>query len=114
MASSEPGRLHAWNGRLHVLPVNFRFPNCSTLAWQYWVCGDASKEVPPLRFVTATDMPSRDARKRLCEFRFVMTQIEKACQEQDLWSDDMNIDYAMAAFFAVEYDILTNDSTTVS
>ena len=47
-------------------------------------------------------------------FRFVMTQMEKACQEQDLWSDDMNIDYAMAAFFAVEYDILTNDSTTVS
>jgi len=63
---------YMWAGKFHLVPENFAFPNGSTLAaWQSYMAGDSSKGYPPLRKLSPLDMPSKNMRKRLSDFKFI-------------------------------------------
>ena len=64
-------------------------------------CGNDELQYPPLRFVSAVDMSTKNKRKRLSDFRVMMGVIEKKVKEDDdLWVSRPNIQQANEMFDA--------------
>ena len=75
---------YMWGGALHLVPESFRFPDGDVLlAWQYWCCGNPAHGYPPLRLLKPSDMATKNLRKRLCDFQFLMHQLEGKLTEAD-------------------------------
>ncbi len=61
----QPPGLYLWGGRLNRVPENFPFPDCvSGIAWQHWVCGNATLGHPPYCRLEAPDMPDKNRQRR--------------------------------------------------
>ncbi|POM65190.1 Hypothetical protein PHPALM_19137 [Phytophthora palmivora] len=92
---------HFWGGKFRRVQSDFAIPDCSVRQmWLLWVCGNKSKQIPPLRQLDGRDMPSRKLRKRLSQLRYVMSKIEKAAASKNLLHDSQNVDEATQVFVA--------------
>ena len=77
--------LYTWGGKLHLFPESFQFPTGSVLeAWQYWCVGDESRGYPPLKKMAPDDLATKNLRKRLCDYKFLMNKIEVRASELGL------------------------------
>ena len=53
--------LHAYGGKLHKVPIDWRIPRCSTMSlWRQWWTGDTDKNVPPIRSLNILDIKHLD------------------------------------------------------
>jgi hypothetical protein len=95
----QPPGLYLWGGRMHRVPEDFTFPDCvPRIAWQHWVCGNATLGHPPYRRLEALDMPDKDRRRRRCDFQALMRLVERGVHETDGWIDDPTLEQANAMF----------------
>ena len=63
--------LRAYRGRLARAGVASKLPDGTLYTvWEQWFCG-----TPPLRFMQAFELPSRDERKRLSDLKYVMAKL---------------------------------------
>jgi len=70
--------VYCWGGKLHNFPEEFTFPKCGVLeAWRYWCVGDELRGYPPLKTLTPEELSTKNLRKRLSDFKFVMNKIEE-------------------------------------
>merc|ERR1712107_465342 len=77
-----------WGGRNHPVPEDFTFPSVTPhVMWELWCCGDRRRGIRPYRFLISEDLPSKDAKKRLCDLRLLMDSIKQKCVEWNLWSE---------------------------
>ncbi len=91
----------SWGGRLHLLPENFAFPDAGVLAaWQYYTCGDASKNYPPLRTIEPCDMKDKNMKRRLADFKFLMNELEERVKAAGRWVVDPTLQQANDMFQA--------------
>jgi hypothetical protein len=113
-ASADNARVHFWGGKLHILPEDFTFPNCGVLvAWQIWCCGDASKQIPALIRVSPIDLSTKDLRKRLSDFRFLMHRIQsKVTGEISL--ERITISQCNDLFLVVENELESELATSLN
>lgn len=101
-------QLYMWNGAFHHVPQDFDFPKATAaVAWEIWCCGDASKRWPPLKYLTELDMPTKNTRKRLSDFRFLMTKIEEKARERNLWTRDCSVAEAQHMFQEIGQGVIT-------
>ena len=71
-----------WGGKLHFFPEDFQFPKGTPLeAWRYWCVGDELNGYPPLKRLTPDELGTKNLRKRLSDFKFVMNKIEARASE---------------------------------
>ena len=110
----EPYTLFKWvDGTHRRVPEDFHFPKGNALiAWQLWCCGNTSsaRPWPPYRLLHPTDMPPRakhTMRKRLCDFRYLMTVVEqRIVAEEVALPSEPTPDEAMCAFMECASDLL--------
>jgi hypothetical protein len=84
-AEQSPAPVHMWkNGTFHIVPEGFELPmNLPTLiAWQQYCCGNATQNLPPLRFLTAKDVKSR---QRLHEYKRLMELLKAEATRMKIW-----------------------------
>jgi len=105
--SSITNRAHMWGGRFHLVPENFTFLDAACLvAWQYWICGDRGKELPPLRNLSPDDMSTKDLKKRLSDFKYLMGLLEREAREKGLWKNDATVQEAIDMFESCKENVL--------
>jgi len=91
--------LYTWGGKLHYFPEDFTFPKGSVLeAWRYWCMGNESKGYPPLKRLTPDELSNMNLRKRLSDFKFLMTKIEKRAEELGIAKSSPSEEEAIANF----------------
>ena len=67
------------DGKVRRVPPSWEFPKISLLAmYQYWHYGDATKKIPPMKYLHASDVDylGKGSRVRLAEVRKIMTAID--------------------------------------
>lgn len=85
-ASSKPGTMHMWGGKMHCVPEHFSFPNGGALvAWQEYCCGNSGKGYPPLRVLQNSDMSSPNLKRRLADYHFLMRTVEDEVKSNGNW-----------------------------
>ena len=90
--SRKPLTPYVWGGRFHLVPQDFTLPDGSALqGWQHYLCGNESRNYPPLRLVTPEDMASKNLRKRLSDFKFLMRAIEDRVKAADKWIESPSV-----------------------
>lgn len=81
-----------WNDSLHRVPQDFEFPDATPLlCWQLWLCGDDSKGYPPYKTLRPKDMPSKNHKKRLADFRYLMEKLEHEVRQRNAWPSNQNL-----------------------
>lgn len=96
-----PHQVYMWGGAFHPVPQDFALPDCNTLsAWQLYVCGDRSKGYPPFRFLQPPDMSTKNLRKRLSDFKFLMQVLEKKVKVLEKWIATPSLEQANEMFVA--------------
>lgn len=62
-----------WNGQLHPVPKDFRFPKTNLRCmWENWWEGNASKNYQPLKQLKCFDLAAKSDRQLLSKARYVM------------------------------------------
>ncbi|EGZ07969.1 hypothetical protein PHYSODRAFT_453555, partial [Phytophthora sojae] len=75
----------------HRAIVGFTFPRVPlSVAWELWWFGCPSKNWPPYRSLVPMDLPNKNTRKRLSDFRFIKPS-EITRKEQLQWSTVVNL-----------------------
>lgn len=67
------------DGKVRRVPPSWEFPKLSMLAmYQYWHYGDATKKIPPMKYLHSSDVDylGKGGRVRLTEVRKIMTAID--------------------------------------
>lgn len=83
---AQESNLFMWNGSFHRVPQTFTFPVGGALVcWQHYCCGDATKGYPPLQQLEPRDMPSKNLRKRLSDYLYLMKRVERLVKEKGGW-----------------------------
>ena len=91
--------VYTWGGKLHYFPEDFTFPKGSVLeAWRYWCMGNESKGYPPLKRLTPDELSNTNLHKRLSDFKFLMTKIEKRAEELGIAKSSPSEEEAIAIF----------------
>ena len=97
-------------GRLHIFPFDFTLPaGPSSIAWQYWLCGDRSRGYPPLRLLRPVDLPSARIRKRRSEYAFLMGALETRARQLPIWKETPTVIEANRIFEESKKDVLVLD-----
>ncbi|KAF4135749.1 hypothetical protein GN958_ATG15073 [Phytophthora infestans] len=103
---------HCWSGKFRRIPANFTIPDCSVRhVWVLWMCGNKSKQIPPLRRLDGRDMPNRKMQKRLSQLRFVVLKIEKDATSKELFPCSTAIDAATDVFIKCASSVAVDDIT---
>ena len=77
--------MYFWGGKYRRLPEDFSFPDCGPgNLFQLWVCGNKNEGWPPMRLVEATDVKTKDQKKRLCDARFLMRRIDEKARSIEI------------------------------
>jgi hypothetical protein len=81
-------------------PIDVKLPVGSvSIAWQYWCCGNASQFYPPLSNLKPSDIQDSKVRKRLSDYRFLMSKIQRRAVELNIWvENDITIAECLAIF----------------
>ncbi len=121
-ANRQERKTFMWGGMLHLVPENFEFPSVTAQqAFILWACGSVEKDLPPFRFLTPHDMPSKNVRKRLSDFRTLMNILESGAKEGDAcwpcdgsgkWKSSLSPAEANAVFGTVGKLISVPEETT--
>jgi hypothetical protein len=121
-ANGQERKTFMWGGMLHLVPQDFEFPSVTAhQAFILWASGSVEKNLPPFRFLTPHDMPSKNARKRLSDFRALMNILENGAKEGDAcwprdesgkWKSSLSPAEANAVFGAVCKLITVSEETT--
>ena len=91
--------VYCWGGKLHNFPKEFTFPKCGVLeAWRYWCVGDELRGYPPLKRLTPEELSTKNLRKRLSDFKFVMNKIEERAAELQISSASPSEEEAIQIF----------------
>ena len=91
--------VYTWGGKLLYFPEDFGFPKGSILeAWRYWCMGNESKGYPPLKRLTPDELSNMNLRKRLSDFKFLTTKIEKRTEELGIAKSSPSEEEAIAIF----------------
>lgn len=82
-------RTFEWGGSAHLVPEDFVFPAGGLLqAFQAWCIGDPAKGYPPLRSLSVADMSTKNNRKRLCDFKLIMSKLEDISKSSGVWIEN--------------------------
>jgi hypothetical protein len=101
-----------WNGSFHRVPSTFDFPSGTVAnAWEYWCCGDARMQYPPLRLLQPADLPSKKHRKRLSDFRFLMNEIERLVLQAGVMINSPSVAEAASMLDAVKQSLPIDNHT---
>ena len=69
--------------REHPVPLNFQLPQGTLpVAWQHWFCGNPGLGYRPLRRLVPDDLSDRNQRKRLSDYRSVMSALDSYLTDQ--------------------------------
>lgn len=110
-------QLHLYGGAFHILPQEWRFPSCTPLqVWIQWLLGDTVNEVPPLKMLSGVDvahldalpLPAgttrrRQARKILCDLRFLMNTVERMLRLNGNWTEEHTLESTNRMFQTVAH-----------
>ena len=97
--SNNHSGIYVWGGRLHKFPEDVELPNGGVLeAWQWWIAGNVTKGYRPLRELEPIDCSTRNKKKRLCDYRYLMTGLEERAKEGNFWIDEKTISAANEMF----------------
>ena len=101
--TEQGNRLFAWgDGRLHCLPIDFKFSTMSALsAWQLWCCGDPGKGYIQFKKLEPHDLNVKNARKRLSDLRTLMLAIEDGARDRNVFVSNPTIEQANTMFLTV-------------
>jgi hypothetical protein len=89
------GNVYFWGGKLHKFPEDFDFPNGGVLeAWQWWIAGNVAKNYRPLKELEPMDCSTRNKRKRLSDYKFLMNRLEARAKGDNFWIEDKTIEAA--------------------
>ena len=92
-------QVYQWGGRFHKFPEDVEFPNGGVLeAWQWWIAGNAAKNYRPFRELEPMDCNTRNKRKRLCDYRYLMRRLESRARAGNFWMEDKTIEAANEMF----------------
>ncbi|POM68001.1 Hypothetical protein PHPALM_15891 [Phytophthora palmivora] len=81
--------------RHHGTMNGFTFPKVPLMtAWELWWFGCPSKGWPPFRALSPIDLPNKNTRKRLSDFRFVMMKIESISRQQTTYRSNPSLHQA--------------------
>jgi len=74
-----PPNVHIWGGRFRYVPADFEFPKGTVqTAWHHYVMGDTvNKKYGPLRRLDGLDLSTKNQRRRLSDFKFILSAIEQ-------------------------------------
>jgi hypothetical protein len=82
-----------WGGRFHLVPEDFAFPHGgSLLAFQHYCRGDDAKGYPPYRRLQPLDMSSKNLRRRLSDFKFLMGMMEMELMAKSNWIESPTLE----------------------
>ena len=105
--------IHCWGGKMHYFPEDFKFPNGGLLeAWRYWCVGDQTKNYPPLKRLTPDELSTKNLKKRLCGFKFLMNKIEERASELEIAKVSPSEEEAITIFNACASIIQISPTTT--
>ncbi len=106
---------YMWDGSFHLVPQDFQFPSGDVqTAWQYWCCGDPSRNYVPYRLLKPNDMSTPNLRKRLSDYRFLMGKLEEKLVEQSRWIANANVSQANEMLQLVAPIVLDLNSDTIN
>jgi hypothetical protein len=107
--------VYNWGGNMHLFPEHMKLPNGTTeQAWVIWRCGDAPKNLPPVRQLKPHNLVNRNARKRLCELKFLTKKIELRAQGLGLLTDKLSFAEASTVYHQCKDAIELPSETTNS
>jgi hypothetical protein len=70
--------VYYWGDRLHLVHEDFDLPKCGlSAAFVAYMCGNDELGYPPLRNVEPIDMSTKNKKKRLSDFKYIMGAFEK-------------------------------------
>jgi hypothetical protein len=91
-----------YNEALHRVPHEFPLPKGTIAnAWELWWFGNPAKRYPPFRNLAPADMPDKNKRKRLSDFRFLMTRIESELIRSGTFMENPSLDEARVMLHSV-------------
>lgn len=110
------GRVYLWGDMMHRLPEDFQLPiGTVRQAFIAYTAGNIELKYPPLMLVDATDMSTRDKKKRFSELKGLMSDVtERAQSEPDpvwpknpdgTWVQTLTMDQAATVYDAVKHTI---------
>ena len=109
---SHPNPIHHWGGKFHYFPETFQFPSSGVLeAWRYWCVGDESNGYPPLKRLTPDELATKNLKKRLSDFKFLMKKIEDRATQLGLSKANPTEEEAIEIYNAC-CDVIPIASTT--
>jgi hypothetical protein len=80
--------LYAWGGSLHRLPEDFKFPDVTLASgFRLWYQGSTEENLPPFRTLEPSDFSVKNERKRLSDWKYLMTSLTEALDEDDMVTD---------------------------
>lgn len=107
-----------YDEKFWLVPQGFQLPSGNgLLAWQYWCCGDPSRDWPPFRRLQASGIPKGEARKRFPDLKFLMKRIQDKVQDEGKWVPNPSIQQANEMYnvgVTVLYDNMPTSSPTKS
>lgn len=80
--------LYAWGGSLHRLPEDFKFPDVTLASgFRLWHQGSTEENLPPFKTLEPSDFSVKNERKRLSDWKYLMTSLTEALDEDDMVTD---------------------------
>jgi hypothetical protein len=76
------------NGMMSRVPANFAFPEmtlCTLIT--FWYCGNRSKNMVPLKMITAREIANAKERPKLTKMKALMAAVERGATELDVWTE---------------------------
>lgn len=100
-----------WGGRMHPVPEGFTLPicDCETI-WEYWLCGDAEKNIPPLKHLQPFDFTHRNQKKRFSDLKYLMYHFMECLAADDLTSN-ISISEARIVYSNIKDKISLHETT---
>lgn len=90
-------RVYVWGGSFHLFPQGYEVPRGVSVlvAWQHYLCGDPANGIPPVRMLTFSELGSKvNERKRLSDFKNVMSLLENRAKELGIWPQE-NVNFSV-------------------
>lgn len=78
--------VYSWGGKLHFIPENYTFPNCTTKAlWNHWFFGTTSpKKIRPFRWFQNSEFKHQACITKLKKARILINVLIKSIAPQTL------------------------------
>lgn len=125
-------QVHIYDGAMHRVPVDWRIPRCNVRdLWKQWWIGDINRHIPPLRYLTSSDVKHiddiplselemigrkgqykylrRKSFKNLGDMRFLMTYITRMVYEVNAMEDIITPESVDRMFESISHKLSDKD-----